>query len=57
MAKKDAAPQTFKLFPCFHGSTFAKKKNLNACIISAIPAQWVKNLENGENICPIGGRP
>ena len=42
MAKKDAAPQTFKLFPCFHGSTFAKK-NLNACIISAIPAQWVKN--------------
>ena len=28
MAKKDAAPQTFKLFPCFHGSTFAKKKIL-----------------------------
>ena len=30
MAKKDAAPQTFKLFPCFHGSTFAEKILMHA---------------------------
>ena len=56
MAKKDAAPQTFKLFPCFHGSTFAKKKILMHASYPPSQHSGLK-IRKMVKICQIGGRP